>query len=333
MRRRDFIGAVGGAALLSPPFSASWPTTTWAQQTGRSRRIAVMMGVREGDPEGVGRHAALVAGLKERGWIDGETAKLETYWAGGSMARIHEIVPQLVASNPDIIVSNGTAVTGELHKATQTIPIVFNLTADPVGLRYIDTMSRPGGNLTGFIFFEPPLIGKWFELLKQVAPGVAQTTLLFNPGTAGFYFKFFEGQPGLGTRIKLNPVRDLAELETTLAGLAATKGTSVIIPADPFNASNGPAIVRLVERFKLPAIYTYRQLALDGGLMAYGPDTFAAFHQTADYVDRVLRGVRPADLPAQAPTKYQLVLNLQTARKLNFTFPQTLLALADEVVE
>lgn len=306
MRRREFIAAAGGAAI----FSVCRPAITKAQQPGRPRRIVILMGVKEGDPEGVGRYDALVAGLKERGWIDGDTAKLETWWAGGSIARIRDIVPRLVASAPDIIVGNGTAVTGELYKATRTIPVVFNLTADPVGLGYIERMSRPGGNLTGFIFFEPPLIGKWFELLKQVSPGVAQTTLLFNPGTADFYFRFFEGQPGLGTVIKLAPTRDMAEMETTLAALAANTGASVIIPADPFNASNGVAIVGLVERFRLPAVYTYRQLAIDGGLMAYGPDTFAAFHQTADYVDRVLRGESPSELPAQAPTKYQLVLNL-----------------------
>jgi putative ABC transport system substrate-binding protein len=270
MKRRHFIAGLGAAAVWSHR-----PRLASAQPSGRIKRIAILMGVREGDPEGIGRYAALVAGLKERCWIDGDTAKFETYWAGGSVARIREIVPGLVASGPDIIVSNGTAVTGELHKATQTIPIVFNLTADPVGLGYIESMSRPGGNLTGFIFFEPPLIGKWFELLKQVSPGVAQTSLLFNPGTAGFYLKFFEGQPGLGTLIKLAPVRDMAEFETTLAGLAATQGASVIIPADPFISSNGTAIVKLVERFKLPAVYTYRQLAVDGGLMACGPDTFA----------------------------------------------------------
>jgi putative tryptophan/tyrosine transport system substrate-binding protein len=329
MRRRDFIASLGGAAALS----VHWSMSASAQQSGRPKRIAILMGVKEGDPEGIGRYAALVAGLKERGWIDGDTAKFESYWAGGSVTRIREIVPGLVASVPDIIMGNGTAVTGELHKATQTIPVVFNLTADPVGLGLIDSMARPGGNLTGFIFFEPPLVGKWFELLKQVAPGVAQTTLLFNPDTAGFYFKFFEGQPGLGTLIKLAPVRDMAEFETTLAGIAAIQGSSVIIPADPFVASNGAAIVKLVERVRLPAVYTYRQLAVDGGLMAYGPDTFAAFHQTADYVDRVLRGEKPSELPAQAPTKYQLVLNLASARKLNFAFPQTLLASADEVIE
>jgi len=157
--------------------------------------------------------------------------------------------------------------------------------------------------------------------------------LLFNPGTAGFYLKFFEGQPGLGTMIKLAPVRDMAEYEAALAGIAATPGSSVIIPADPFNSSNGTAIVRLVDRFRLPAVYTYRQLAIDGGLMAYGPDTFAAFHQTAEYVDRVLRGENPGDLPAQAPTKYQLVLNLKTASALKLSFPQMLLATADEIIE
>src|ERR1700694_2081467 len=206
MRRRDFIAGLGGAAALS----VHWPISASAQQPGRPRRIAILMGVKEGDPEGVGR-----------------------YWAGGSVMRIREIVPGLVASAPDIIIGNGTAVTGELHKATQTIPVVFNLTADPVGLAYIDSMARPGGNLTGFIFFEPPLIGKWFELLTQVSSGVAQTSLLFNPGTAGFYFRFFEGQPGLGTLIKLAPVRDMAEFETTLAGIAAAQGSGVIIPAGP----------------------------------------------------------------------------------------------------
>lgn len=327
MRRRDFIAWAGMAV-----FAVAQPAVTVAQ-SAQPRRIAILMGVREGDPEGIGRYTALVAGLKERGWIDGDTAKLEVYWAGGSVARIREIVPRLIASSPDLIVSNGTAVTGEVHKATQTIPVVFNLTADPAGLGYIASMSRPGGNMTGFIFFEPPLVGKWFDLLKQIAPGVSRTSLMFNPGTAEFYFKFFEGQPGLGSLINLAPVRDMAEFEAKLAALAAEPGSSVIVPADPFNSSNGRAIVELVARYTLPAVYTYRQLAVDGGLIAYGPDTFAAFHQTADYVDRVLRGEKPAQLPAQAPTKYQLVLNMKAARTQNLVFPPTLLAVADEVIE
>jgi len=216
---------------------------------------------------------------------------------------------------------------------TKTIPVVFVLSADPVGLGYIDSLSRPGGNMTGFSFFDPPLVGKWFELLQQVAPTVTQTSLMFNPGTAGFYYKFFEGLPGLGTIIKLVPVRNLAEVETTLAGLAKEVGASIIVPADPFNVVNGAGIVALVERFRLPAIYVYRQLVLAGGLMAYGPDTFDAFRRTAGYVDRVLRGARPADLPAQAPTKYEFILNLKTAKKLNLTVPPLLLVRADEVIE
>jgi putative ABC transport system substrate-binding protein len=328
MRRRGVLAGIAIAGL---------PSALRAQGAGPSaghpRRIAVLMAVREGDPEGDGRYGALRAGLKELGWIDGDTAKLEVYWAGGDLERIRTLVGQIVASAPDIIVGNGTAAAGELHKATKTIPVVFVLSADPVGLGYIDSLSRPGGNMTGFSFFDPPLVGKWFELLQQVAPAVTQTSLVFNPGTAGFYYKFFEGLPGLGTIIKLVAVRDLAEAEATLAGLAKEVGASVIVPADPFNVVNGARIVALVERFRLPAIYVYRQLVLAGGLMAYGPDTFDAFHRTAGYVDRVLRGARPADLPAQAPTKYEFILNLKTAKKLNLTVPPLLLARADEVIE
>jgi putative ABC transport system substrate-binding protein len=196
----------------------------------------------------------------------------------------------------------------------QTIPVIFVLVADPVGLDCIDSLGRPGGNMTGFTFFDPPLVGKWFQLLKEVSPGIAFTSLIFNPGTAGFYYKFLEGLPGLGSQIKL-------------------AGSSVIVGADPFNVVHRREIVALAERFRLPAVYIYRQLALDGGLMAYGPDTFDAFHRTADYVDRVLHGAKPADLPAQAPAKYDFVVNARTARKLGLAFSPSLLARADEVLE
>jgi putative ABC transport system substrate-binding protein len=291
------------------------------------------MGVKQGDPEGEGRFDALRSGLAERGWVDGKTAKLEVYWAGGEIARIRALVAEIVASAPDIIVGNGTAAASELHKATKTIPVIFVLAADPVGLGYIESLGRPGGNVTGFTFFDPPLVGKWFQLLKEVAPGVATTNLLFNPGTAGFYYKFFEGLPGLGTYIKLTPVRDMAEAEAMVGELAKAPGASLIVGADPFNVVHGREIVALAERFRLPTVYIYRQLALDGGLMAYGPDTFEAFHRTADYVDRVLRGAKPADLPAQAPTKYTFIVNAGTARKLGLTLPPALLARADEVIE
>jgi putative ABC transport system substrate-binding protein len=242
-------------------------------------------------------------------------------------------VGPIVASTPYVIVGNGTAAATELRKATKTIPVVFVLATDPVSLGLIESLARPGGNLTGFSFFDPPLVGKWFELLQLMAPGVRQTSLIFNPGTAAFYYKFFEGLPGLGTIIRLAPTRDLAEVETTLAGLAKEPGASVIMGADPFNVVNSTSIIALIERFRLPAISVYRQFTVDGGLMAYGPDTLDAFHRTATYVDRVLRGARPADLPAQAPTKYQLILNLKTAKKLGLIVPPMLLGRADEVIE
>lgn len=325
MRRRALMAVLGaaGSARWAPAFA----------QGASVRRIAVLMGVKQGDPEGEGRIDALRTGLAERGWIDGKTAKLEVYWAGGEIARVRELVAEIVASAPDIIVGNGTAVASALHQATQTIPVIFVLAADPVGLGYIASLGRPGGNMTGFTFFEPPLVGKWFQLLKEVVPDVASTSLIFNPGTAGFYYKFFEGLPGLGSYIKLAPVRDMAEAEARIGELARTTGASLIVGADPFNVVHGKEIVALAERFRLPAVYIYRQLAVDGGLMAYGPDTFDAFHRTADYVDRVLRGARPADLPAQAPIKYNFIVNIGTARKLGLTLPPALLARADEVIE
>jgi putative ABC transport system substrate-binding protein len=317
---------LGGAA-------AAWQSAGLAQHAGRPGRIAVLMGIEEAHPEGQGRIDALRAGLAERGWVDGESAKLDVHWAGGEMARIRELASGIVAASPDVIVANGSGAASTLHQATQTIPVIFVLVVDPVGLGCVASLGRPGGNMTGLTFFDPPLVGKWFQLLKEVSPGIVSTSLIFNPGTAGFYYKFFEGLPGLGSQIKLAPVRDMTDVESVLAGLAKIPGSSIIVGADPFNVVHGREIVALAERFRLPAVYIYRQLALAGGLMAYGPDTFDAFYRTADYVDRVLRGTRPSDLPAQAPAKYTFVVNMATARKLGLTLAPSLLARADEVVE
>jgi putative ABC transport system substrate-binding protein len=315
--------------LLAVPLAL--PAGVRAQVT--VRRIAVLMGVKEGDPEGSGRIDSLRTGLRERGWIDGETAKIDVYWASGELTRIQALADEIVASKPDIIVGNGTAAASVLHKVTTTIPVVFVLAADPVGLGYIQSLGRPGGNMTGFTFFEPELVGKWFQLLKEVAPATATTSLLFNPGTAGFYYKFFEGLPGLGSQIKLAPAKDMAEVEGVLAGLARTPGSSVIVGADPFNVVHGREIVALIERYRLPSMTIYRQLALDGALLAYGPDTLDVFHRAADYVDRILRGANPADLPAQAPIKYIFIANISAARRLGIVLPQALLTRADEVIE
>jgi putative ABC transport system substrate-binding protein len=326
MRRRRLIVVVGGAAT-------AWQSAGLAQHAGRPSRIAVLMGIEEAHPEGQGCVNALRAGLAERGWVDGESARLDVHWAGGEMARIRELASGIVAASPDIIVANGRGAASVLHQATRTIPVIFVLVVDPVGLGCVASLGRPGGNMTGLTFFDPPLVGKWLQLLKEVSPDVVSASLVFNPETTGFYFKFLEGLPELGSQIRLAPVRDLAELEGVLAELVKSPGSSLIVGADPFNVVHGREIVALAERFRLPALFVYRQLALDGGLMAYGPDTFDAFYRTADYVDRVLRGAKPADLPAQAPAKYAFVVNAGTARKLGLALSPSLLARADEVLE
>src|SRR5260370_41085850 len=232
MRRRRLIVVLGGAA-------AAWPSAEFAQDAGRPRRIAVLMGVKGGDPEGQGRLDALRAGLKERGWVDGETAKLEVYWAGGEIARIRTLATEIVAASPDISVAHGTAAASVLHQATRTIPVIFVLVADPVGSGCIDSLGRPGGNMTGFTSFDPPLVGKWFQLLKEVSPGVASTSLIFNPKTAGFHYKFLEGLPGFGSQIKLAPVRDMTEVEGVLAEQAKTPVCGMIVIATAFTRRHG----------------------------------------------------------------------------------------------
>src|SRR5260370_9978782 len=242
MRRRRLIVVLGGAA-------AAWQSAGCARGAGPPRRIAVLMGVKGGDPEGEGRVDALRAGLKERGWVDGETAKLEVHWAGGEMARIRELVTEIVAASPDIIVANGTVAASSLHQATRTIPVIFVLVADPVGLGCIDSLGRPGGNMTGFTFFDPQLIGKWFQLLKEVSPGIASTSLIFNPETAGFYYKFLEVLQGVCSAIKLAPLHGVAGVEGVLAELAESPGSSVIGSDDPFNVVHGRGIVAPAGRF------------------------------------------------------------------------------------
>ena len=326
MGRRRLIVMLGGAA-------AAWPSTRFAQGAGRPRRIAVLMGVKGDDPESQGRFDALRAGLQERGWVDGETAKLEVYWAGGEIARIRALVTEIVAASPDIVVVNGTAAASSLHQATQTIPVIFVLVADPVGLDW-HQQPRPAGRQHDRLYLLRSAAGR--EMVPAPEGGVAGYRLHLpdlQSGDGRLLLQVLGGLPGLGSQIKLAPVHGVAEVEGALAELAKSPGSSVIVGADPFNVVHRREIVALAERFRLPAVYIYRQLALDGGLMAYGPDTFDAFHRTADYVNRVLHGAKPADLPVQAPAKYDFVVNARTARKFGLAFSPSLLARADEVLE
>jgi putative ABC transport system substrate-binding protein len=301
------------------------------------RRIGVLMGVARDEPEGQARIRALREGLEKLGWVDGHNLRIEERWADGGIDSVRAYTAEIVKLSPDLIVANGTPFVEALHQATRSIPIVFVLSNDPVGLGHVASLAKPGGNITGFIFMELSLIGKWLEILKQAAPGVTRSTLVFNPDTTPYYLPYLnsiEATPSsLPLALKGAPIRDAAELETLIQSIAREPGGSLISPAGPFNVIHDRTIAQLVERLRLPAISIYRQFAVDGGLMAYGPESADVFRRSAEYIDRILKGESPADLPVQAPTKFSFVINLKAAKLLGLTPPPTLLALADEVIE
>jgi putative ABC transport system substrate-binding protein len=329
MKRRAFILALGGAA-------ASVPLAARAQQaTGKVARIGVLMDSDERLPESQSRIQAFREGLQQLGWTEGRNARIEVRWAAG-IDRIRNYTAEMIALTPDVIVANGTPFVDALHKATGSIPIVFVLSNDPVGLGHIASMAKPGGNITGFTFMELSLIGKWLDMLKQIAPAATRSALIFDPDTTPYYIPYLRGTdtaPPLPLHLEGAQFHKAEEFEAWIEFFARQHGSSLILPAGPFGIVNGRSIARLAEQFKLPAISIYRQFALDGGLMAYGPDPAGIFRQSADYVDRILRGERVGDLPAQAPTQFHLVINLKTAKTLGLSPPTTLLATADEVIE
>ncbi len=294
MRRREFITLLGGAG-------AAWPLAARAQQPGRMRRIGVLMTVSENDPEGQARLDALRQGLNQLGWAEGKNLAIEYRWAGGDIARLRDYTAELIGLAPDLIVANSTPALAALHAATTTIPVVFVMVVDPVGLGYIASLSHPGGNITGFTYMEVSLIGKWLDLLKGIAPTVTRTAS--------------------------------GELEATIASLARVPGGSLIVGADASNIVRRETILRLVAQYKLPMLSAYRQFAEEGALMSYGPDSEEIFRRSASYIDRILKGEAPASLPAQAPTKFEFVINLKTARSLGLSVPANLLALTDRVIE
>jgi putative tryptophan/tyrosine transport system substrate-binding protein len=329
MRRREFISLLGGAA-------AAWPISTHAQ-VERLRRIGVLMSLGQSDAEGQSRIKAFLEGLQALGWIEGRNLQIDYRWGDGSTDRIRAYAAELVRLAPEIIVGNSTAVIDALHRETNSIPIVFVLLNDPVGAGFIANYARPGGNITGFTFLEVSLIGKWLELLKQVAPDTRRAALLFNPDLTPYFEKFLRSsepmQRSTAVTIQREPVHDWVELQQVVTKVARESGSSLILPSDPFIVSNLPRIARLAAQLKVPAITIYRQYVVDGGLMSYGPDTSDIFRRSASYVDRILKGDKPADLPAQAPSVYTFVINLQAAKTLGLEVPPKLLSLADEVIE
>jgi putative tryptophan/tyrosine transport system substrate-binding protein len=328
MRRRELL-VVGGAAL--------WPLWARAQQASRMWRIVFLHGLAENDPEAGARVAAFREGLGALGWAENRNVIIEHRFSDGDIARIQVHTAELVGSAPDVIVASGTPVIAALKQATRTIPIVFSVVNDPAGQGFVASLARPGGNITGFTFVDFPMIGKWVEMLKEAVPGVSRMTLMFNPETAPYYPVFLRefGAAGasLVDELSATPVRDEAEIEMAVTGFAREPGGGLIAAPDPFINSRRGLIIALASRHRLPTLFGFRQHAKDGGLMSYGPDSVDIVRRSASYVDRILNGEKPADLPVQAPMKYELAINLKAARALGLTIPPTLLARADEVIE
>ena len=327
--RREFITLLGGAA--------AWPLAARAQQAERVRRIGVLMGLAQNDPESQPRISAFEQALEERGWMKGRNVQLDYRWAPGNAERMRPSAKELIELSPDVIVTHTTPATVAAQNETQTTPIVFVQVSDPVASGLVASLARPGGMLTGFANYEFPLAGKWVEMLKEVAPATVRIALVYNPQTAPFaenYRAPFEAAArSLSIEPIAGPTRDESEIETVIAALGREPGSGLIVMPDLFMVVHRKPIIALADRYHLPAVYPFRYWVVDGGLLSYGIDVLDLFRRTASYVDRILRGEKPSDLPVQAPTKFELVINLKTAKALGLEVPPTLLARADEVIE
>jgi putative ABC transport system substrate-binding protein len=327
--RRKFLATLGGAA-------AAWPLAARAQQAERVRRIGLLMGTAD-DREGQARVTAIRQGLQELGWTDGRNIQMETRFGGGDVGRIRAHAAELVALGPDVIVANTTPVIRALRQATSSIPIVMAAVNDPVEQGLVSSLAHPGGNITGFMFIDFQMVGKWLEMLKEAAPGVSRAALMFNPDTAPQYYLYlrsFETVPrSIAVEVTAAPVRDTAEIEAAIAKLGREPGGGLIVAPDGFTTVHQHLFIRLAQQHRLPAVYSLRTFVAQGALMSYGPDAYDVLRRSASYVDRILKGEKPAVLPVQAPTKFELVINLKTAKALGLEIPPTLLARADEVIE
>ena len=325
MKRRTFIAALGGAA--------TWPVVARAQSE-RVRSIGVLMGVDDADMRA--SYAAFVEALQRLGWTNGRNVQIETRWAGGYTSDIRRQATDLVALAPEVIVVSGSAALAPLLQATHTVPIVFGSVADPVGTGFIESMARPGGNATGFIAFDYTLSGKWLELLKEIAPSMRRTAVLRDPGLTigiGQSAAIQSVAPALGLEMTAIDVRDASDIEPAVTAFAGSPNGGVIVAPGRFTLANHELIIALAAKYKLPAVYYRRRFVASGGLMSYDFDILQQYRGAAGYVDRILKGEKPADLPVQAPTKYVLTINLKTAKALGLDVPPTLIARADEVIE
>jgi putative tryptophan/tyrosine transport system substrate-binding protein len=324
MRRRQFIAGLGSAA--------AWPLAGWAQQGDRARRIGVLMPYDETDPTGKTYVSAFTQALADLGW----TVRMDLRWARDDTNRMRALAQELVGLQPDIIVTNGTLESVALQRETRTIPIVFANVTDPVAQRIVARLDRPSGNATGFTTVEASMGGKWLELLSEIAPGLKRAAIMFNPDTApvSTYMPSFETA---ARSLKVVPITALAhsdaEIESAIIDLGREPGGGLVVMPDVFTVAHRTQIISAATQSNVPAVYNGSVFARDGGLLSYGPDLVDSWRRTATYVDRILRGAKPAELPVQLPTKFEMVVNLKTAKALGLTIPETLLATADQVIE
>lgn len=300
------------------------------------RRIGVLMTNVENDPQGQARMAALRAGLQDLGWTERRNLQIEWRWSGGDPALVRKYTEELVALSPEIIVANGTPVVAAMKRATRSIPVVFVVVNDPVAQGFVASMSQPGGNITGFSFLEYSVVEKSLELLKEIAPATSHASVIFNPETYPYYetfIKSFEAKARyLSVRVSGAPVRTPDEIEQMIAAISRQPGAGLLVPPDPFTVARRSLIIRFAEQFRIPAIYFFRPFVREGALISYGADTNEIFRRSASYVDRILKGAKVGDLPVQAPVKFELAINLKTAKALGLAIPQTVLLRADEIV-
>ena len=329
LKRREFITLLGGAA--------AWPLVARAQQTQRARRIGVLMGVGD-DAETKGWLVTFNQRLEQLGWQVGRNLQIDERWTAGDPERNRRFAGELLAMQPDAVFAFSSVAVAALHRENRSVPIVFTAISDPVGSGFVQSLARPGGNATGFTNFVPTMAAKWLEVLKEIAPEVRHASLMFNPQTAPYVSEYYRGPfeaaaPAFGVRASAAIVHEMQEIEAAMAVLAREPGGGLVVPPDNFSYVHRSIIFVLAARHRLPAVYPFRFMAREGGLVSYGVDLGETFPRAAEYIDRILGGAKPADLPVQAPTKFELAINLKVANALGLTVPPTLIARADEVIE
>jgi putative ABC transport system substrate-binding protein len=329
MRRREFVLLICGAA--------AWPLTVRAQQPHRVRRIGVLMAFTAGDAEGLYRARTIAQELQELGWRDNDSAQIDYRWPGGDTEHIQALARELVSLRPDVLIADGTAPAVALVHATRMIPIVFVIASDPVGLGIVQSLARPGGNATGVYSLEPSMGGKWLELLKDIVPDLRRVAVIFNLDTGPLAPLYLHSIETAATLFSVEatgiPLHETNDIERAISSVAQEPGSGLIVLPDVFAISHRKQIIALTAQHRLPTIYPVRYFATDGGLLSYGPSLLGMFRQVGSYVDRILKGEKPADLPVKGPTKFELVINLKTAKALGLAVPDKLFSTADEVIE